>query len=47
MVSIGSRGEKLSTIKLTFVQYGILLMMLGLAAGLCRRTDSLKARCSD
>ncbi|HEY1806559.1 MAG TPA: penicillin-binding protein 2 [Terracidiphilus sp.] len=31
-----NRGEKLSTIKLTFVQYGILLMMLGLAAGLWR-----------
>jgi penicillin-binding protein 2 len=31
-----NRGEKLSTVKLTFVQYGILLMMLGLAAGLWR-----------
>ncbi len=30
------RGEKLSTIKLTVVQYGILFMMLGLAAGLWR-----------
>ncbi|MGH9648221.1 MAG: penicillin-binding protein 2, partial [Bryobacteraceae bacterium] len=36
MVLGSSRGEKLSTIKLTFVQYGILLMMLGLAAGLWR-----------
>jgi penicillin-binding protein 2 len=36
MVSSISRGEKLSTVKLTFVQYGILLMMLGLAAGLWR-----------
>src|ERR1039458_5396090 len=33
---IGSRGEKLSTLKLTVVQYGILLMMLALAAGLWR-----------
>ena len=32
----GSRGEKLSTLKLTVVQYGILLMMLALAAGLWR-----------
>lgn len=32
MVSCGSRGEKLSSFKLTVVQYGILLMMLGLAA---------------
>jgi penicillin-binding protein 2 len=31
-----TRGEKLSTFKLTVVQYGILLMMLGLAAGLWR-----------
>jgi penicillin-binding protein 2 len=31
-----TRGEKLSTIKLTVVQYGILFMMLGLAAGLWR-----------
>jgi penicillin-binding protein 2 len=31
-----SRGEKLSTLKLTVVQYGILLMMLALAAGLWR-----------
>ena len=30
------RGEKLSTLKLTVVQYGILLMMLALAAGLWR-----------
>ena len=34
--STGSRGEKLSTVKLTVVQYGILLMMLALAAGLWR-----------
>jgi len=33
---IGSRGEKLSTLKLTVVQYGILFMMLALAAGLWR-----------
>ena len=26
----GNRGEKLSTVKLTAVQYGILFMMLGL-----------------
>jgi len=32
----GSRGEKLSAVKLTVVQYGILFMMLGLAAGLWR-----------
>jgi penicillin-binding protein 2 len=32
----GSRGEKLSTVKLTAVQYGILLMMLALVAGLWR-----------
>ena len=32
----GSRGEKLSTLKLTVVQYGILFMMLALAAGLWR-----------
>ncbi|HLY43539.1 MAG TPA: penicillin-binding protein 2 [Terracidiphilus sp.] len=31
-----SRGEKVSSIKLTAVQYGILLMMLALAAGLWR-----------
>ena len=31
-----NRGEKLSTLKLTVVQYGILFMMLGLAAGLWR-----------
>jgi penicillin-binding protein 2 len=31
-----NRGEKLSTIKSTTVQYGILLMMLALAAGLWR-----------
>src|SRR5580700_12201482 len=31
-----NRGEKLSTFKLTLVQYGILIMMLGLAAGLWR-----------
>ncbi len=30
------RGEKLSTVKLTVVQYGILFLMLGLAAGLWR-----------
>jgi penicillin-binding protein 2 len=34
--SSSSRGEKLSTLKLTVVQYGILLMMLDLAAGLWR-----------
>jgi penicillin-binding protein 2 len=34
--SSGTRGEKLSTLKLTVVQYGILLMMLTLAAGLWR-----------
>ncbi len=32
----GSRGEKLSGIKLAFVQYGILAMMLALVAGLWR-----------
>jgi penicillin-binding protein 2 len=32
----GNRGEKLSTLKLTVVQYGILFMMLALAAGLWR-----------
>jgi penicillin-binding protein 2 len=32
----GNRGEKLSTIKLTAVQYGILVMMLALTAGLWR-----------
>jgi penicillin-binding protein 2 len=31
-----TRGEKLSTLKLTVVQYGILLIMLALAAGLWR-----------
>jgi penicillin-binding protein 2 len=31
-----SRGEKLSSVKLTVVQYGILFMMLALAAGLWR-----------
>ena len=36
MVSGSSRGEKLSSFKLTVVQYGILVMMLGLAAGLWR-----------
>ena len=30
------RGEKIATFKLTVVQYGILLMMLGLASGLWR-----------
>ena len=35
-MSSGSRGEKLSTLKLTVVQYCILLMMLALAAGLWR-----------
>jgi penicillin-binding protein 2 len=34
--SSSSRGEKLSTLKLTVVQYGILFMMLALAAGLWR-----------
>jgi penicillin-binding protein 2 len=34
--SSGTRGEKLSTLKLTVVQYGILLMMLALASGLWR-----------
>jgi len=32
----GNRGEKLATLKLTVVQYGILLMMLALTAGLWR-----------
>jgi penicillin-binding protein 2 len=32
----GNRGEKLSSVKLTAVQYGILAMMLALAAGLWR-----------
>jgi penicillin-binding protein 2 len=32
--STGTRGEKLSTFKLAVVQYGILLMMLALVAGL-------------
>ncbi len=36
MVSSGNRGEKLSTFKLAVVQYGILFLMLGLAAGLWR-----------
>jgi len=36
MVSGGNRGEKLSTVKLTAVQYGILVMMLALIAGLWR-----------
>jgi penicillin-binding protein 2 len=36
MVSGFNRGEKLSTFKSTAVQYGILLMMLGLTAGLWR-----------
>src|ERR1035441_2446445 len=34
--STGTRGEKLPTVKLTVVQYGILFMMLGLSAGLWR-----------
>src|SRR5271165_2484756 len=34
--SRANRDEKLSTLKLTVVQYGILLMMLSLAAGLWR-----------
>ena len=34
--SSGTRGEKLPTLKLTVVQYGILFMMLALAAGLWR-----------
>src|SRR5215469_1994767 len=33
---VGNRGEKLSTVKSAAVQYGILLMMLALAAGLWR-----------
>ncbi len=36
MVSGINRGEKLSAIKLTVVQYGILLLMLALVAGLWR-----------
>jgi penicillin-binding protein 2 len=36
MDSINSHGEKISSFKLTVVQYGILFMMLGLAAGLWR-----------
>src|ERR1700749_2318292 len=32
----GNRGEKLSSVKSTVVQYGILVMMLALAAGLWR-----------
>src|ERR1700685_2277791 len=36
MALSSSRGEKLSSLKLTFVQYGILLLMLGLAACLWR-----------
>jgi penicillin-binding protein 2 len=36
MVSGSNRGEKLPTLKLTVVQYGILLMMLALIAGLWR-----------
>ena len=35
-LSRGNRDEKLSTLKLTVVQYGILFMMLALAAGLWR-----------
>jgi penicillin-binding protein 2 len=31
-----NRGEKLSSLKSAVVQYGILVMMLGLAAGLWR-----------
>ena len=34
--SMGNRGEKLSPLKLAVVQYGILLMMLALTAGLWR-----------
>jgi hypothetical protein len=30
---VGNRGEKLSTVKSAVAQYGILLLMLGLAAG--------------
>src|ERR1022692_4486356 len=33
---LGNRGEKLSSVKSTVVQYGILLMMLALASGLWR-----------
>ncbi len=36
MVFSANRGEKISALKLTGVQYGILLMMLGLVAGLWR-----------
>ena len=36
MVSGGNRGEKLSPFKATVVQYGILLLMLALVAGLWR-----------
>ena len=36
MDSFSNRGEKLSTFKLTVVQYGILFMMLALVAGLWR-----------
>ena len=34
--STATRGEKLPTVKLTVVQYGILFMMLALSAGLWR-----------
>ena len=33
---VGNRGEKLSTVKSAVVQYGILVIMLALAAGLWR-----------
>jgi penicillin-binding protein 2 len=36
MISSSNRGEKVSSFKLTLVQYGILVMMLCLAAGLWR-----------
>jgi penicillin-binding protein 2 len=36
MVSGSNRGEKLSPVKAAVAQYGILIMMLGLAAGLWR-----------
>ena len=36
MAFSGNRGEKISPLKLAAVQYGILLMMLGLVAGLWR-----------
>jgi penicillin-binding protein 2 len=36
MVSSSNRGEKLSPVKAAVAQYGILIMMLGLAAGLWR-----------